>query len=401
MKILYHHRIGSKDGQAVHIEEIIKALTEIGHQVVVVAPRSTQAVQFGAEAGVVASLKKFLPATFYEMLEILYGVFAFCRLWQAYRRVRPDVIYERYNLFLFAGAWLKHLTGIPLLLEVNAPLVHERKRFGGLANERLAQRVEEFTWRAADYVLPVTSVLAKFVRGTGVDPRRIVVIQNGVGSEFLSTVIDGSTVRRQLGIEGRLVLGFTGFIREWHGLDKMIDLIAESDPALNLHLLLVGDGPAVPELKRLASVRNVADRVTFAGLVARTEIISYVAAFDVAMQPRVVEYASPLKLFEYMALARAIVAPATANICEVLVNDETALLFPPTDTTGMRHSVERLCRDPELRAQLGKRAQDAITEKGLTWKDNAWRISELFRNLLPPQPAGNTNPGRVVTRTRD
>ena len=401
MKILYHHRIRSKDGQAVHIEEIVKALTELGHEVVIVAPPAMRRAEFGAEAGLVATLKKILPAAMYEALELLYGLFAFCRLWQAYRRERPDVLYERYNLFLFAGAWLKRLTGIPLLLEVNAPLAYERRRFGGLANELLANRVERFTWRTADYVLPVTDVLARFVRDAGVDPRRVVVIRNGVSAEFLSSAIDGSVVRRVLKIEGRVVLGFAGFIREWHGLDQVIDLIAESDARLNLHLLLVGDGPAIPELKHRASIRNVTDRVTFAGLIARAEIISYLAAFDVAMQPQVVEYASPLKLFEYMALARAIVAPATANIREVLVDGETALLFPPTDTAAMRRSVEQLCRDFALRDRLGRAARAAITQKGLTWKNNAARIAELFRQILLAQVSSETNLRETTARNRE
>ena len=104
MKILYHHRVGSKDGQAVHIEEIVHALQGLGHQVVVVGPGSTERAQFGADAGLVAVLKKILPAAFYELLELGYSVVAFFRLWQMYRRHRPDVLYERYNLFVLSGA---------------------------------------------------------------------------------------------------------------------------------------------------------------------------------------------------------------------------------------------------------------------------------------------------------
>src|SRR6185437_8801597 len=155
MKILYHHRVGSKDGQAVHIEEIVAALEHLGHRVVVVGPRSTERASFGADAGLAAWLKKTLPASLYEMLEFAYGVIAFFRLWRVYRRERPDVLYERYSLYLLAGIWLKRLTGIPMLLEINAPLVHERSRFSNLSNRRLAAWIEGITWRAADYALPV------------------------------------------------------------------------------------------------------------------------------------------------------------------------------------------------------------------------------------------------------
>ncbi len=122
MRILYHHRVASKDGQMVHIEEIVRALRELGHEVAVIGPPATERVSFGADAGTVAALKRSLPAAVYEWLELAYSALAFFRLWRAYRRLRPDVLYERYNLFMLAGAWLKLLTGLPMLLEVNAPL---------------------------------------------------------------------------------------------------------------------------------------------------------------------------------------------------------------------------------------------------------------------------------------
>jgi glycosyltransferase involved in cell wall biosynthesis len=227
----------------------------------------------------------------------------------------------------------------------------------------------------------VTNVLAGFVRDAGVDPERIVVIQNGVSDEFLRGARDKAALSRRFGLEGRLVLGFTGFVREWHSLDRVIDLIAESDPRLQLHLLLVGDGPAIPALQAQTKARGVGDRVTFAGLVPRDEIVDYIAAFDIALQPHVVPYASPLKLFEYMALSRAIVAPSTANIREVL-NDGEAVLFDPADAAAFRSAIERLCADASLRVRMGAAARAAIERHGLTWANNAQRIVGLFEELL-------------------
>jgi glycosyltransferase involved in cell wall biosynthesis len=380
MKILYHHRVGSRDGQAVHIEEIVTALRDLGHEVLVVGPGTTERAEFGSDSGAIATLKRLLPRSLYELLELAYGCIAFLRLWRVYRRHRPDVLYERYNLYLLAGVWLKRLTGMPMLLEVNSPLVHERSRFGGLANQRLASWIERVTWRSADRALPVTNVLAGFLRNAGVAEERITVIQNGVGKEFLSDAAQGAAIRQRFGLDDAVVLGFTGFVREWHGLERVIELIADSDPLLKLHFLIVGDGPAIPELQRLAASRGVDRRVIFAGLVPRHDIVAYVAAFDVALQPQVVSYASPLKLFEYMALGRAIVAPSTPNICEVL-SDREAVLFDPADPAAFRRAVEQLCHDAGLRARLGKAAREAIDRQGLTWANNARRIVALFDHL--------------------
>jgi len=365
----------------VHIEEIVRALRELGHEVAVIGPPATERVSFGADAGTVAALKRSLPAAVYEWLELAYSALAFFRLWRAYRRLRPDVLYERYNLFMLAGAWLKLLTGLPMLLEVNAPLAEERRRFGGLANAKLAARTERLTWQSADFVLPVTSVLAGHVRRAGVAGKRIAVLQNGVGREFLSGEADGRCVRARHGLEERVVLGFAGFVREWHGLERVLDILMDPSLGARLHFLIVGAGPAIPPLKSRVAAAGLGGRVTFAGLVPRQDMADFVAAFDIALQPHVVPYASPLKLFEYMAMGRAIVAPSTPNIREVLSEREAAL-FDPETPGAFRAAVEQLCRDPDRRARLGAAARDALLRQGLTWADNARRITALFEQAL-------------------
>ncbi|HJS31592.1 MAG TPA: glycosyltransferase family 4 protein, partial [Alphaproteobacteria bacterium] len=206
MKIVYHHRIASKDGQAVHIDGLVGALRHAGHQVVVVGPPVAERTEFGAESGLVAFIRRRLPRAFAEWLELAYNVPAFLRLRRAVKRHAPDAIYERYNLFLLAGAALRAMTGIPLLLEVNAPLFAERCRYGGLTMKGVARGAEKFVWRRADVVLPVTEVLAQSVGAAGVDPARIVVIPNGVSEDFLTSDKPSRAVRSELGIDGRLVL---------------------------------------------------------------------------------------------------------------------------------------------------------------------------------------------------
>jgi len=268
-----------------------------------------------------------------------------------------------------------------MVLEINAPLAYERGRFGGLGLPRLARWCEGRVWRGADRVLPVTETLAEMVGNAGVPRERITVIANGVDRARFAEVGDDSAVRNDYGLDGRLVLGFTGFVREWHRLDIVIDFIADSDSRLGLHLLLVGDGPARPALERQAGARGIADRVTITGIVVRDDVARHIAAFDIALQPAVQPYASPLKLLEYMALGRAIIAPAMRNIEALLTHERTALLFDPTRDGAFRAALERLCRDAALRRGLGAAARDAIDERGLTWEHNARRVTALFEAL--------------------
>ena len=378
MKILYHHRTQSMDGQAVHIDEMIAALRALGHEVIVVAPAAT--ASFGANAGWSARLKRCLPRFSYELMELAYSLHAYRQLVKAVKLHRPDCLYERYNLFLPAGVWLKRRYGLPMLLEINSPIFEERARYDGLALRRLARWSQAYTWRSADFVLPVTAVLAGIVAAYGVDAWRIIVVPNGINSERFGQPVDVAAAKRALGLQDALVLGFTGFVRDWHGLDHVIALLAaETTPAC--HLLVVGDGPARAALERQARALGVSAKLTFTGVVQRDDVARHVAAFDIALQPAVVAYASPLKLFEYLALGKAIVAPAQPNITEILTHDANALLFDPGDADGLRLALGALCADAALRQRIGRQARATIAERGLTWRANAERAVGLFAEV--------------------
>ena len=380
MKILYHHRIRSKDdGQYVHIEELIRALRKLGHAVILVEPPAYKKAKFGDDAGLIAVLKRYCPKFVYELMEFAYSLVAYWRLREAALAHQPDCLYERYNLFQPAGVWLKRRFNLPMLLEVNAPVFEERAKYDGIALPWLARWSERYTWCGADYVLPVTEVLAKRVEAAGVNRGNIVVIPNGINPDDFGGEIDKDQAKRRLRLEGRLVLGFTGFVRDWHGLDKVIELLAKADP--EWHLLIVGDGPARDDLEKRAMALNVANRLTITGTVGRDQVAAHIAAFDIALQPAVVDYASPLKLFEYMALGRPVVAPAQPNIMEVLTHGEDALLFDPNDPRGLGNAIERLCRDAGLRQRIGDSARRTIESRRLTWGQNATRVSELFSSL--------------------
>ena len=325
MRILYSHRIQSRDGQSVHVDEMVAAFRAEGHEVLVVGPRLHDSVAFGGQKRLVGLVRRLLPGALAELAELAYAVPAYLRLRQAYRRFKPDFVYERYNLFHLAGAFLAR-RGSLVYLEVNAPLAVERARHGGLGLPWLARAVERMTWRSASRVLAVTAVLRDQIALDGVDKARIEVVPNGI-------VPDRYLARTPPEPAATPVLGFVGFVREWHGLDEV--LAAMADDGSILQLQIVGDGPARQALEQQAAALGLNDRVSFLGVVLPDRIPGLVSGFDIALQPRVTAYASPLKLFEYMAAGCAIVAPALPNIREVVADGETALLFDPAAPGAM------------------------------------------------------------------
>ncbi|MBP0496115.1 glycosyltransferase family 4 protein [Pararoseomonas indoligenes] len=370
MRILYSHRIRSRDGQAVHLEAIVGALRGAGHAVRVVGPAGFERGSLGGDSRAVSFIRRWLPAWVGELAELAYAVPAAIRLDRAAAEFRPDAIYERANLFHLAGTLVAARRGLPLLLEVNAPLAEERARFGGLALHSVASLLERLVWRRADRVLPVTAVLAARVMRAGVPAGRITVVPNGIVPEDFPAPAD-----RPPG--GEIVLGFIGFLREWHGLASVVRALADAGPGLRPVLHVVGEGPAREGLERLAAEYGVADRVRFSGLVERDHVPGVVSGFDIALQPAAVDYACPLKVLEYMAAGRPIVAPDQPNIRELLEHGRTALLFDPADPDGLWRAAMRLAGDPALRHALGNAAREEILRRDLTWGGHARRVALL------------------------
>ncbi|RFB05492.1 glycosyltransferase family 4 protein [Parvularcula marina] len=382
MRILYSHRTRSADGQRVHIDALTRAFLKLGHEVLICGPEgiSTPDTPQRLSAGSDGPRGSHLPKPLYELAEWGYSLPASHRLRGAAKLFEPDIIYERYNLYYYAGEKVAKSLNLPLILEVNSPLADERASNDGLALEGLARRSERHIWQTADAVLPVTGVLGEIIEAQGVPKERIHVVPNGVDEATLE-LSDGKDLRAAYEITEPLVLGFVGFVRDWHGVDRAVDWLA-TETGKSCHLLLVGDGPAAPSLKAQAERLGVADRLTVTGVVQRNEVAAHIAAFDIALQPAVTAYASPLKLQEYMAQARAVIAPDQPNIREVVTHGETAFLTPPGDTRAFHQALDLLAEDAALREGLGRAARQVLLERDLTWAANARRVVAIANDLI-------------------
>lgn len=411
MRILYHHRTRGEDAQGVHIHSLCAAFEGLGHEVKMVAPLGGQSPrpsssrrQVDSEIANEAQQTQQpqearptlcgmpIPSWFYELLALAYNIPAFLvLLGQAWVR-RPDMIYERYTLFSCAGWWVSRVLRRPFILEVNAPLSLELQSYGGLVFSALAQFIEDRLCAAATRTVVVSQAMADIFSARGVPRDRLLVVPNGVDAAAFNTTVDGSAVRRRYALQGCRVIGFVGWVRPWHGVDGLLRGVAQRLAADDeVRVLIVGDGPALAGLRQLAVELGIAERVIFTGAVAREEIPAYIAALDIAVQPDVTDYASPIKLFEYLALGCAVIAPDKANIREVVRHDETALLFPACDWPALGQQVEVLLEDSERRQRLARAAARLISDGGYTWQSNAQRVVDIVDLAgSQPSPAGES-----------
>ena len=382
-------------GASVHVQELTRALRQLGHKVRVVSPGSgTQAelsssdeyhfVPFSGFAGDVARLSRTedLGVNAHlttEWSRILYSEFIQRALLHDMEAFEPDFIYERYSLFAYAGVELAKQLGVPLVLEVNAPLSMEAARYRQLILRRTAEEMEQKILSSADAVVVVSSKLADYVEGLGVPANRIAVVPNGVDPERFDPAVSTGDVRSRLNLLEKQVIGFAGNVRSWHDLDTLgraFQLLVNSDAPV--HLLFVGEGPESSHLGRFGG-----DRTTSVSSVRHEDIPQYLAAMDVVVIPyahEVETYFSPMKLFEAMAMGRPIVAARVGQLAEVLVHRTNGLLYAPNDERDLAAKISEAVQIPDGGARMGAAARQAVLN-GHTWDRNARRIVDIARSL--------------------
>lgn len=398
--------LAGKSGAAIHIRSFARAFTELGHEVVIVAcglsgckqtlEQELHAMLWTAPlspwnralAQVLRAANRTIgrtPRRNPDAVRLLHNFTFFLAAMGAAGQWNPDFIYERYSLWAVAGLRLAQKCSIPLVLEVNAPLAYEQQHYrAGVTCPPLARWVERMIWRKAHLVIPVSESLHSQLRRAKVKPERIHVLPNAVNTRLFHRGLDGSLVRQRLKLEGRFVIGFVGTFKRWHGVDLLLAAFRElhrADPSI--HLLLVGEGPLRPQFEKEVQDAGLTHSVTFAGALAHEDVPQYLAAMDAAVAPYPALdnfYFSPLKLFEYMAAGRAVIASRVGQVAEVVVDGVTGLLFEAGDLADLVRCIARLRDNPALGKELGQKASAACSER--TWTHNAAKVIDRVEPLI-------------------
>lgn len=364
---------------------MVEAFRGLGHTVEVVALVSppSSAGDGGISSGRGGCLPCRIPF-FREILLLGYNLVGLAMLCRAIRRFRPDFIYERYSLLNFAGVLASKLFRIPLVLEVNAPLALEESQEKLIRLHRLARWSEAFICNAATRVVAVSGVLASILAENGVSPARITVLHNGISPGRFRPGPPSPELRTSLGLEDAFVFGFVGWFRPWHGLELLLESYALSGLASsNARLLLVGDGPALPAIRDAASRLGVSASVIFTGPVPHDAVPGYIRLFDCAVQPAANPYCCPMKIVEYLAMGKPVIAPRQDNICEIVSDRVEGLLFEPGDPSSLASALLAVYENRTLLSSLADAAAAAVARKKLLWSANAETVVSWF---VPDSP---------------
>ncbi|MBN1351290.1 glycosyltransferase family 4 protein [candidate division KSB1 bacterium] len=401
MKILYLSssptmRLTDRRGYSTHIMQIIRSLKRLGHEVLPVfgGVDSIQSQPAVTEMpGAASRIKSRLPGWLIELFRVLYDLFSdqayFKRAQKATASFAPDLIYERYEVFHRSGIRLKKKLNIPLIMEVNAPLT-ERDAYYGKRKRTIAKRFEKHVLKAADAIVVVSDYIKTYLVDSGIPAAKICIIPNGVDAEHFNPAISGSWVREKYQLQDKLVLGFVGGIEQRHKIDFLLESIRLLHKQVyNMHLLIIGDGSKRDQYANFVKQNSLSKMVTFTGAVSYDDIPRYLAAIDIAVIPSTGIYCSPIKLFEYMAMQKAIIAPELETITRIVAHQKEACLVEHDNLEAFIGAILLLCRNEQLRKHLGWNARQKVIAKH-TWHKNAERILKIYNSMNGAQYIDDT-----------
>ena len=404
--------LGNRGG-SIHVRSLVNAFTRAGHSVVLASPLLTKSSwetparldvpvihvppssltdsasrsvdAFAATVGANSPLAG-------ELRRILYNDQLADALRSQFRDAPPDIVYERCTRYGTAGAVVADTLGVPLLLEVNAPLLLEDRIYRrGQGIGALAAAAERWTITRAGAVLVVSAPLRDYVVSLGVAQERVHTVPNGIDGDIFRPGPRAPAVRARWGLDGEPIVGFVGGYQPWHGIDALPRLLERLLPRHpGVRLVVVGDGHVRRDFERQIEARGLSANVRVTGGIPHEEVPALIREFDVAVAPYPLPahdfYFSPLKLFEYMGCAAAIAAPRLGQIEEVIRHGETGLLYSPSDPEGLAQACDRLLSDRELARGLGLAAATEVHDK-YTWDHNAARITRIAETLVEKRAA--------------
>ncbi|HEX5504496.1 MAG TPA: glycosyltransferase [Thermomicrobiales bacterium] len=336
----------------------------------------------GAAAVVTVALPKALALGLYPVVARRAAAF------------RPDVVMERYYNFAGAGLLYARWHSLGGVLEVNAPLYDPP----GSPKDRLDRALGRplrcwAAWQAraaGRIVTPLATTVGRLAPA-----EKIVELPWGANTDLFDPARVGpgerADVRRELGIpDDARVVAFAGSFRPWHGVGALLAALREllpRDP--DLWALLLGDGPERPGLERAARGWGAAGRrVVFAGRRPYDEVPRYLAAADVGAAPfeparhpalrHFGFYWSPLKVFEYGAMALPVVCPDLPPLNQIVRDGREGRLYREGDPAALAAALAALLGDGAGRRALGAAARERVV-RHYSWMAHCRALAETLR----------------------
>jgi len=401
MKVLYiSNRLNASDGSSVHGRAFAASVKLLGHKIITypkIKPisfldktisRPNKTIGFYFKKLNFKTFKYYLKKSnsfVNDVICYLEGISRnrqhFTDIEKLYLSFNPDIIVFRHTLYDNAPLLIKNKYKLPCIIEVNSIKSIESQLYKNKKIGFLPRRAELNSLQQSDYAFCVSDPIKDWI-DTATNSNKTTVIPNGVDTDMFNVNnYNIDNIKKELGLNGKIIIGYIGSYKKWHGIEisiNTIKMLVESNP--DFHLLLVGNGDEYINIQKLIEQNSLTNNVTQIEYVNHKESPRYLAIFDFALMsyPEMDNfYFSPLKMFEYLAMSIPVISTDIGQIAKILSHNETGILVTPPDCHHFAEEILKLNKDPALCLKI-KRNSRKLAEEELSWLSNARRVLELI-----------------------
>ena len=383
MKILYPSHVNmseQREGNSIHLLEIALNLQKQGNDLLIICQGGKHISHLLPTKQIPSFRVRYLRSLFLDLVFIPYLLFYITKF-------KPDTVYYR---DVSVGGIISWFLNVPSVAEANGiyPDIAkiENPRFYRIASPflKLRERIQYF--RATRIICVTEGTKNELVKNYGVKNEICRVIHNGVNTRLFKPS-DKMVCRGKLGIKGEyFYIGFVGAFKAWQGLEILIDAmkIVKERGYDAIRSILVGDGNLMKRLKEMVKRSGLQKEIVFTGRIGYENVPAFINSFDICYLCKIgskLGFFSPLKLYEYIACARPVIASRVEGISEIVEEGNCGYLFDPDDVSSLVSSIIESYNARDKLPELGKNGRRFIEDK-FSWQQVADRVQSVLKEAV-------------------
>jgi glycosyltransferase involved in cell wall biosynthesis len=382
---IYNSPLDLKNGSNTHILEITSHVAK-NMSLLLFAPLTNSCKELPSFISYIKVSGSDVSSIFYQLS---YQMGLFIKLFSNYINGKPDVIYERISGWSILPALVAKIFNTPYITEVNGLLVEELKidHYPSIYIKMCAFN-EKRNYNYSHKIVCVTPGIKKgLIDLYNIPSEKIVIINNGANTDLFYP-IDSEAARAKLDLEiSKKYICFVGNLARWQGVEYLIEA---APPILrrcpNLSFLIIGDGLMKDKLIKLTHKFGVFDNFIFTGSVPYDRVPLYINASNVCVAPFIMERnakigLSPLKLYEYMACGKPVVASDISGVSEVLELSRGGISVLPENSEALADAIAVLLENDVLSRELGMNGLQYVM-KNHSWSNVAKKLINVCEDAI-------------------
>jgi glycosyltransferase involved in cell wall biosynthesis len=367
-----------QEGDSIHLLEMALSLQRHGNDLLIICQGGKHISHLIPTKQVPGFRMRYLTSFFLDLIFIPYLIFYI-------KKFNPDIVYYRDVSIVGILSWLLRVPSVAEANGIYADIAKiERPLFFRIAGKFLQFRERIQYFRATRIICVTEGIKNELVMNYGVKNEVCKVIHNGVNTRLFRPS-NKKVCRKKLDIaDDYFYIGFVGSFKAWQGLETLIEAmrIVKIKGNDRIKCLFIGDGYLMNHLREMVSRYALNNELIFKGRIAYKNIPGVINSFDICVAPFKKERnqkigLSPLKLYEYLACARPVIASRVEGVSEVIEKGNCGYLFDPDDVESLSSSIIESYQERDKLPELGKNGRRFIKDQ-FSWE----KVAESVQSVL-------------------